>query len=81
MTTIQVQIPDATFRDLADFAKQTDREPEVVIREALELYRQQRIRRPAMHSIRDIKTVSIGKILRPWNSRAEMLDDFFDDRD
>ena len=68
------------FKEFKEFAKRTDRKASELIREAMELYRDQKIRRQSNHSVRDIQGVSIGKILKPWTSRAEMLDDFFDDR-
>lgn len=34
--------------------------------------------RKSPFDLRNRKPVSLGKILKPWNSRAELLEDFFD---
>jgi hypothetical protein len=81
MKTITVHVSEPVYREFQEFAKRTDRKTSELIRDAMELYRQQKIRRTATHSVRDIPTMSVGKILKPWTSRAEMLEDFFDDRD
>ena len=80
MKTIIVHVSEPVYKEFKEFAKRTDRKASELIREAMELYRDQKIRRQSNHSVRDIQGVSIGKILKPWTSRAEMLDDFFDDR-
>jgi hypothetical protein len=80
MKTITVNVSEPVYRDFQEFAKRTDRKASELIREAMELYRDQKIRRQANHSVRDIKPVSVGKILKPWTTRTEMLEDFFDDR-
>jgi metal-responsive CopG/Arc/MetJ family transcriptional regulator len=81
MKTITIHVSEPVYREFQEFAKRTDRKTSELIREAMELYREQKIRRQTTHSVRDIKPVSVGKILKPWTSRAEMLEDFFDDRD
>jgi hypothetical protein len=52
------------------------------MQEALQQYRNG-LKKPAgKHRLIDIPPGrSLGEILKPWNSRAEMLEDFFDDRD
>ena len=81
MKTVHLEIPEPVVEEFEAFAEQTQREPSAVMREALELYRDERIR-PAQQkrgtSILDHEPVSVGQILRPWTSRAEMLEDFFD---
>jgi hypothetical protein len=42
----------------------------------MELYRQSKIR--PVKTLRDIKPSSVGALLRPWSSRSELLDDFFE---
>jgi hypothetical protein len=81
MKTIQLDIPEPVYDEFEAFAEQTRREPSAVMREALELYRDERIRPARLkngHSILDHEPVSLGQILKPWTSRAEMLEDFFD---
>jgi metal-responsive CopG/Arc/MetJ family transcriptional regulator len=82
MATVSVEIPDTVLRDFQDFAARSQREPADVIREALEFYQQQRIHpdrtNRVSHSVLDHKPISLGKILKPWSSRSELLEDFFD---
>ena len=80
MKTITVHVSEPVYKEFQEFAKRTDRKASELIREAMELYRDQKIRRQSSHSVRDIRGISVGKIVKPWKSRSEMLDDFFDDR-
>ena len=43
METITVDVPDALYRDFQDYAKRVDRTASELIREAMELYRHQKI--------------------------------------
>ena len=81
MKAITIHVSEPVYRDFQEFAKRTDRKASELIREAMELYRAQKMGSQATHSVRDIKPVSVGAILKPWRSRSEMLDDFLDDRD
>jgi ribbon-helix-helix CopG family protein len=80
MKPITIHVSEPLYQEFQKHAKQTDRKAAELIREAMQLYRDQKIRKPQTHSIRDIKPISVGKILKPWTSRSEMLEDFFDDR-
>jgi hypothetical protein len=82
MTTISFEIPDAMLKDFQEFAARTQRDPTEVLREALEFYQRHRIRPDqsavVSHSILDHKPISLGRVLKPWGSRSELLEDFFD---
>jgi hypothetical protein len=82
MTVIQIEVSDDLLRDMNEFAKQSGRPIADVMQEALQQYRNG-LKKPAgKHRLIDIPPGrSLGEILKPWNSRAEMLEDFFDDRD
>jgi len=76
MDTVSVEIPQSLYADYEEYAKRRQLKTDEVIQNALRLHRV-RLRK-GTHSLRDHKPVSMGKILKPWNSRAELLEDFFD---
>ena len=81
MKTVNLDIPEATFRDFERLGKEAQREPAELMREALERYRTERIAplaKAGRQSVLDHEPMSVGAILKPWTSRAEMLEDFFD---
>jgi hypothetical protein len=82
MANIQIDIPEAVFQDFVAIAQRSSRDPMDVVREALLAYRNQHVAPSAPlepgHSLLDHKPISVGKILKPWSSRSEMLEDFFD---
>ena len=78
MKTITVHVSEPVYREFQKFAKQTDRKTAELIREAMELYRNERIRRRKTHSLLEHEPVALGKLLKPWKNRAEMLENFFD---
>jgi hypothetical protein len=78
MKTITIHVSEPIYREFQDFAKSTDRKTAELIREAMELYCEQRIRSRKTHSLLEHEPISLGKPRRPWKSRAELLEDFFD---
>ena len=64
MNRITVDVPDPVYRDFQDYAKRVDRPASELVREAMELYRDQRIVRGGM-DVRDIPTYAVGKVLKP----------------
>ena len=81
MKTITVHVSEPIYHEFQSFAKKTDRKTAELIREAMELYCQQRIRQRKTHSLLDHEPVDMGKPLKPSRSRADLLESFFDDRD
>jgi len=81
MKTITVHVSEPIYREYQEFAKRTDRKTAELIREAMELYRAQRIRQRQTHSLLEHEPADMGKPLKPSRSRADLLEDFFDDRD
>ena len=81
MKPITIHVSEPLYQEFQKHAKQTDRKAAELIREAMQLYRDQKIRKPqdAQHSRYQ---ANFGRVryLKPWTSRAEMLEDFFDDR-
>ena len=78
MKTITVHVSEPIYREFKEFAKRTDRKTAELIREAMELYRDQRIHQRKTHSLLDHQPISLGKPLKPSKSRAELLENFFD---
>lgn len=76
MKTITVNVSEPVYADFQRFAEQQDRATSELIREAMENYRQSKIR-PA-RSLRDSRPVSVGAVLKPWTGRSELLDDLLE---
>ncbi len=79
MKSIRVEIPESLYTDYDDYARRRNLKTEDVIHMALQLHRA-RLRK-GTHSLRDQQPVSMGRILKPWSSRAQLLEDFFDRED
>lgn len=78
MKTITIHVSEPVYREFQEFAKKTDRKTSQLIRDAMDLYRKQRMREKPSHSLLDHKPISLGKPLKPWKSRAELLENYFD---
>jgi Arc/MetJ-type ribon-helix-helix transcriptional regulator len=73
MKTISVNISEPVYKDFVAFARKTDRTASELIREAMELFRDQRIR--PRSSVATLKPLNLGKTLRPLTSRDDLLDE------
>ena len=73
MKTITINVSEPVYRDFKKLARQLDRPTSELIREAMEEYRQHRIQ--ARPSLRDLKPLSLGKILRPLAVGGDLLDE------
>ena len=71
MKTISVNISEPVYEDFVEHASRTDRTASELIREAMELFRNQRIR--PRTSVANLKPLNLGKTLRPLTSRDDML--------
>ena len=72
MKTIAVDVSDPVYRDFEDYAKRVHRPMPELVREAVELYHDQRIVRGGM-DVRDIPTYSVGRVLRPLSPDDDIL--------
>ena len=72
MNTIMIDLPDPVYRDFQDYAKRVDRPAADLIREAMELYREQKIA-PKRMNVLDIPTYSVGKVLMPLGPDDDLL--------
>ena len=71
MKTISVNISEPIYNDFLEHARKTDRTAAELIREAMELFRNQRIR--PRTSVAALKPLNLGKTLRPLSSRDDVL--------
>lgn len=76
MKAITINVSEPVYADFQRYAEQLDRPTSELIREAMEIYRQTRIR--PIRSLREIRPASIGAVLQPWTSRGELVDDLMD---
>jgi hypothetical protein len=80
MKTVTIDIAEPIYEQLEKQARQTNRQPADLISEALGRYLDHGDRTTAPHSVLDIKSFPLGPPLKPWATRAEMLEGFMDDR-
>lgn len=80
MKTVTIHIADPIYEQFEEQARQSNRQPADLIGEALSRYLPSGDRVTAPHSVLDIKSFPLGPPATPWNSRAEMLEGFMDDR-
>jgi hypothetical protein len=71
MKTISVNVSEPVYADFMEHAKRTDRTAAELIREAMDLFRIQRIR--PRTSLTALKPLHLGKSLRPVSSRDDLL--------
>ena len=71
MKTISVNVSEPVYEAFLDHAQRTDRTAAELIREAMELFRQERIQ--PRTSLAALKPLDLGKSLRPLSSRDDLL--------
>ncbi len=71
MKTISVNVSEPVYEDFMQHAQRTDRTAAELIREAMELFRNQRIR--PRTSLATLRPLNLGKSLRPLNGRDDLL--------
>jgi hypothetical protein len=71
MRTITINVSEPVYRDFQEYAKRLDRKTSELIRDAMEDYRERRIR-PKL-SVKDLSPLSLGKVLKPIGSRDDLL--------
>jgi len=76
MKTITINVSEPIYRDFQEYARQHDRTASEIIREAMEDYRIRKIRRKT--SLRDIRPVSVGKVLIPFTGAEDILEEMAD---
>jgi hypothetical protein len=71
MKTISVNVSEPVYEDFMAHAQRTDRTAAELIREAMDLFRNERIR--PRTSLAALKPLNLGKTLRPLSSRDDLL--------
>jgi hypothetical protein len=71
MKTISVNVSEPVYEDFMEYAQRTDRTAAELIREAMDLFRNQRIR--PRTSLATLKPLNLGKTLRPLTNRDDLL--------
>lgn len=79
MITITINVSEPVYVDFKRFAKENDRTTSELIREAMDQYRDKKIQRSS--SIVQSQPAHVGNILKPWKSREDLLEGYFDARD
>jgi len=77
MKTITVNVSEAVYSDFQQFARKADRKASELIREAMELYRQQHMQRRT--SLRDRRPTSVGGPIQPVTGKDDLLGEMLDD--
>jgi hypothetical protein len=76
MKTITLNVSEPVYADFQRYAQEQDRPTSELVREAMEAYRQAKIRPPS--SLRQIQPSSVGQVIKPWTGREELLEDLMD---
>ena len=76
MKTITVNVSEPVYRDFQEYAERQDRPTSELIREAMEAYRAQRIRRRG--SVRDLVPLSLGEVRLRLTEDDDLLDEMLD---
>lgn len=71
MKTISVNVSEPVYEDFMQYARRTDRTAAELIREAMELFRNQRIH--PRTSLASLKPLDLGKTLKPFSGRDDLL--------
>jgi len=76
MKTITLNVSEPVYADFQRYAQEQDRPTSELLREAMEAYRQAKIRPPG--TLRDQRPSSVGAILKPWTGRQDLLEDMLE---
>lgn len=78
MKAITIHVDEPTYKDFQNFAQKNKRSTSELIREAMAQYHNQvtKENRPSLLDAPPPR--SLGEILKPFSSRAEMLEDFWE---
>jgi|GEM_PF-285948 len=77
MKTITINVSEPVYEDFRRYARKTDRKASELIREAMELFRQQRMQRRT--SLRDRRPGSVGGPIQAISGEDDLLGDMLDD--
>ena len=79
MKTISVNVSEPVYEDFMEYARKQDRTAAELIREAMEQFRNERIK--GQKSLRELKPLKLGKPLRDLSKKDDLLEEMLDARD
>ena len=77
MRTITVNVSEPVYEEFQAYGRKTDRKASELIREAMEMYRQQHMQRRT--SLKNRHPASVGGPIRPITGEDDMLGGMLDD--
>jgi Arc/MetJ-type ribon-helix-helix transcriptional regulator len=77
MITITINVSEPVYREFQKYASAHDRSASELIREAMEAYLEQRLKRRT--TLQDLKPLSLGGILKDFTTRGDLLEEMQDD--
>ena len=77
MKTITVNVSEPVYEDFREYARRVDRKASELIREAMEMYREQHMRRRT--SLRNRHPASVGGPIEPIAGADDILGEMLDD--
>jgi hypothetical protein len=77
MKAITINVSEPVYEDFRQYARKVDRKASELIREAMELYRQQHMQRRT--SLRDRQPASVGGPIEPLTGEDDLLGGMLDD--
>lgn len=73
MKTITVNVSTPTYREFQEYARRHDRKTSELIREAMELYRVEKIEGRQTGSLAELEPLSLGRILKLLDREDDLL--------
>ena len=77
MKTITVNVSETVYEEFRQYAQKTDRKTSELIREAMELFRQQRLQRRT--SLKDRRPTSAGGPIQPITAEDDVMGEMIND--
>jgi hypothetical protein len=77
MKTITINVSEPVYDEFRQYARKVDRKASELIREAMDLYRQQHILRRT--TLRDRQPASVGGPIQPITAEDDLLGEMLDD--
>jgi len=71
MKTITINVSESVYEGFQEYARALDRTTSELIREAMELYWNERIR--SRQSLRVLRPLSLGKVKKPFGPHDDLL--------
>lgn len=73
MKPITINVSEPTYREFQEYARRHDRKTSELIREAMEIYRLEKIEGGQTGSLARLEPISLGRILEPLAGEDDLL--------